>query len=443
MASIEIGDVVDGHYDVVEDIGAGGMGAVRKVRDNVTGAEFALKFCTFTDAEGRKRFNREVRVMESIHHAHVVDVIHHDTEHDPPYFLMPLAENSIADELVDTAAEENIALEVFLEICQGVQAIHNTGAYHRDLKPHNVLRMSDGRVVVSDLGLARFSDRDSTTLTQTHQMLGTTIYAAPEQFDSSRDADERTDVFQLGKTLYELLTNQIPAVMDFTSVSNGLVHILRRSTEQSPNDRYQSIGELIDAVNLYIASQDPMQNPRQTLETLLQEAEVMLQNNEYTEENLRSVLSVFNTAHISDENFIDLFDRIPMRLLPIMANNFTNDFRISLEAYRNALENEVSGYGFSYAETVGRRMSAIFVGTDNEQLRVVSLESVLIAAVYLNRFAAMGIFNNLLQDISAEEAIAVAEMLRRRAEVYKRVAGQVPRDSLPAPIQLVRDELID
>ena len=100
---------------------------------------------------------------------------------------------------------------LFRQVCLGVQAMHDSGIVHRDIKPANVLRFTGGRIAVSDLGAAKLEPRDTTVLTQTHVVVGTLAFLAPEQFlpGGSRRADFRTDIYQLGKVLYQLLTGPV------------------------------------------------------------------------------------------------------------------------------------------------------------------------------------------------------------------------------------------
>src|SRR5262249_51880612 len=150
--------------------------------------------------------------------------------HEPPYFVMPLAVGSLSADLVWLSKDEEAALDAIKSIALGVQAIHAAGATHRDIKPLNALRLTDGSFAVSDLGLAKSNDRDTRVLTRTTGNLGTFAYAAPEQFQpgGTRDADARTDVYQIGKTLYELLTGEIPHMMDLRKVDAGLSLIIQR-----------------------------------------------------------------------------------------------------------------------------------------------------------------------------------------------------------------------
>ena len=245
---LKIGDIIDGKYTIVEAFEPGGMGLVFKVR-STEGKVRALKVCRETEDDDVRRFKREVRIMKKIKHPNVITVVDDNLDHDPPYFVMCLARASLASESAEYVDDEQRVLDALEQICKGLQAIHNSDVVHRDIKPANALVLKDGTIVVADLGLSKLNDRDSTILTMSRAIVGTEAYLAPEQRmpKGSREADQRTDIYQVGKTLYELLTGRNPAFIDVSDVPPGLARIIKRSTREDPSERYQTVGELMDA----------------------------------------------------------------------------------------------------------------------------------------------------------------------------------------------------
>lgn len=250
----------DNRYRVINQIGKGGMGVVFEVDDmaNANGS-VALKYCPETDIESQRRFCREVRIMANINHPNVMPVLTQNDSHNPPYFTMPIAACSIADEIPFYRPTEDI-LNIFLEICKGVKAIHDAGFTHRDLKPANIMRMQDSTVVISDLGLAKFNERDSTILTQIGMGLGTNFYSAPEQLiGDAANVDARADVYALGKILYELISGDIPFSVDYRKIPDGLKQIVENAIQNPLDLRYQSVSELMNAIQNYFHSQQKPQ----------------------------------------------------------------------------------------------------------------------------------------------------------------------------------------
>jgi eukaryotic-like serine/threonine-protein kinase len=439
------GDEFDGQFVVRGQIGQGGMGSVLKVERRADPKPLALKYCHLAGAE-LKRFEREVRIMQRVRHPHVVPIVYANLEHSPPYFVMPLAEGSLLGELDRLKDNEANALEVFNQICAGVRALHASGIIHRDIKPANVLRFAGGRIAVSDFGLAKLDTRDSTILTQTNAFYGTFAYSAPEQHlpAGTREADARTDICQLGKMLYHMLTGKSPALIEQDALPRGLAHIVQRATSAHPEDRYQTLGELLDALRYYQLSKDPTRNLREALENLVLQAEDLLRRREYQAENLKAILGLLlSLDRLGHPTIIEFFDRLPREILPVLAGEFPGEFLPPLRAYAGAIQSRVAGFNFAYADTVARRMRSVFVHARNTEVKTAALQITLIAAVELNRFAAMNVFNSLLTTIKdVDLAIAVAEMLRAHSRFYQKVAEQVPPNRLHPAIREVQGDLL-
>lgn len=141
---MNIGDKIDGKYLILEEIGEGGMGKVFKVQqgDNL----FALKVCLDSDEEIIKRFRREVRLMASIKHENVIEVLAENLDVAIPYFVMPLCKFSIDKKLDILQANQELAIKILLQVCKGIYAIHSSGIIHRDIKPKNILISTDKKV---------------------------------------------------------------------------------------------------------------------------------------------------------------------------------------------------------------------------------------------------------------------------------------------------------
>jgi eukaryotic-like serine/threonine-protein kinase len=446
MSDLKPGYVINNRYRVVAIIGQGGMGTVVKAIMTETGKEVAVKLCHIADPAAVKRFAREIRLMRKIKHRHVVPILRVGIKHSPPYFVMPLAQGSCSSRVAAYTKDEASAIKDFLEICEGVQAIHGAGGVHRDIKPDNALILA-GRVVLSDLGLAKLAARDTTILTQTRAIVGTDMYLAPEQrfVGGSRDADARTDIYQLGKTLYQMVTGLEPALIDASKVPPGLAHVIRRATKEQPDERYQSVGQLIDAVNAYVRAKDPSANPMAAFEAALSRVKDRLEREEYREEDLQELLDVLANQKVQSENeqFLELFDSIPIRILRVMAELLGASFEPVLEHYVKVVDEEARERAFEYAETVAKKMRAIFAAPDaHASLKAIAVEATLVAAVRLNRFAAMEVLADMLTAVKADDlAAAVYDALDRRRRDYSWVCDQVPSLKLHPQIRALRDEL--
>lgn len=423
-------------YELLEEIGRGGMGAVyHAVVDN---CHVALKVCNAEEFDAQKRFRREVRAMQKIHHDNVMPVLDANLENDPPYYVMPLAEMSVYDLIPELSKDHRKALDVFIQICYGVRAAHLVGECHRDIKPQNALVLSDARIVVSDFGLAKFLDRDSTMLTKTEMCVGTELYMAPEQIipGGSRDANTLTDIFQLGKTLYHIYTGQYPAVLSEEHIPANLWYIIQKATKLKPEDRFSDVSELIDAINDYIASLDPLANPYEAFSLGISIVNDQLAMGHYQKSNVDKLISILLREEVKDDVFLDLFDKIPERILALYGREYSDQLIPLFQKYSSTLDLIVKNKSFDYAETVAKKMQSIVISTSNINLKAISIECILIAAVDLNRFRAMNVFNKIIVSISnADEAFVISNMLSKNITRYSRIFSQVGREQLHRTIQ--------
>src|SRR6266853_1517124 len=422
-------------FRIEGEVGKGGMGIVLKATDLEAQTTVAVKYCHLNEPEALRRFAREVRVMATIKHQHVVPILFDGSNHNPPFFVMPYAPTTLRSKLPELSADENKAIAAFLELCSGALAVHNAGAIHRDINPNNALIIDD-HVVLSDLGLAKLSERDTSVLTQTITIVGTQLYLAPEQRlpAGSRDADVRTDIYQLGKNLYQLLTGLDPLLTDLGKVSPGLAHIIRKATQEHPDHRYQSIGQLIDAITSYQKAKDPSANPHGAFDALMSRVKEQLKQNQYQEEEVKQLLNILllETIRGDASQFLDLFDRIPTAILSVLPEAFADLAAMVLREYVSALDATVGQRAFEYAETVARKMETVFdSASSSPEIKTLAIEATLVAAVQLNRFAAMDSFDSMLMKTLADpDAYSAAEMLSRRADEYKRLADRVPENKL-------------
>lgn len=230
-------------------IGSGGFGEVFRCRREDDDQLFARKRLQSGASEDAvERFVREMRILSSLNHPNVVRVVARRLQ-APPYFcVLPLYETSLRNELPGLVKDEGRIFPIFSSILDGVEYAHSEGVIHRDLKPENILMNSDSEVVVTDFGLGRIMTAASTRMTQTGFAMGTPLYMPPEQLLDAKSADVRSDIFSLGRMLYELYTGPLlSAVQDSSQVPSGIAFLVDRCTRNNPSDRFQSVGDLKSA----------------------------------------------------------------------------------------------------------------------------------------------------------------------------------------------------
>jgi serine/threonine protein kinase len=233
-----------GPYEILERLGAGGMGEVYRARDTKLGREVAVKVLPEDLArdEGRvARFEREARVLASLNHPHIATLHGFEQEADIRFLVMELVEGEdLATRLKRSPLPLREALRLFLQVAKGLEAAHEKGVIHRDLKPANMEVTQEGTVKILDFGLAkailptsaiaRGDLSQSPTQSATHhgEIMGTAAYMSPEQAQG-RTLDKRTDIWAFGCCLYEALTGKAAFLGE--TVSDTIASVLRQEPD--------------------------------------------------------------------------------------------------------------------------------------------------------------------------------------------------------------------
>jgi serine/threonine protein kinase/WD40 repeat protein len=267
-------------YEILEQIGSGGMGVVYKALQPALNRLVALKMVRAIDAENPEllaRFRSEARVVASLHHPNIVQVYDYGQHEGLPYIAMELTTGgSLANLLDGTPWDPEPAAALIAKLAGAVQFAHEHDVVHRDLKPANVLVVSkDGEldVKITDFGLARFHFDNSSPRTKSFAFLGTPSYMAPEQASGRiRDIGPATDIYSLGAILYELLTGKPPfrgdspvetirlllssepvSIHRFNQgIPRDLATICHKCLQSEPNKRYASAAELKADLERYL-----------------------------------------------------------------------------------------------------------------------------------------------------------------------------------------------
>lgn len=278
-------DAIPG-YELIREIGRGGMGVVYLARQKLPVRTVALKVMLagwFASATARKRFQREVAIAASFQHEGIVRLLECGiTPTGQPFYTMDYVEGRHLDcWLADTVPDARTILELFARICDAVEHAHSRGIVHRDLKPGNILVDREGKAHILDFGLSKqvpANDEGQTAdtyATETGLVVGTPRYLSPEQASEIRaDVDARTDIYALGIMLYESLTGVHPTGNSGCSsdvitriretpparpskiskcVDRDLEAILFKTLEKNPASRYPSAGALAADLRAYLA----------------------------------------------------------------------------------------------------------------------------------------------------------------------------------------------
>ena len=233
-----------GAYEIVEPIGAGGMGEVYRARDSTLGRDVAVKVLPegfAKDADRLGRFEREARVLASLNHPNIATIHGFEQSGQVRFLVMELVPGeTLGDRLTRGSIPLDEALPLFRQIAEALEAAHEKGVVHRDLKPANIKLTPDDKVKVLDFGLAKalgtgppsgdLSESPTITrdATQTGVILGTAAYMSPEQA-RGKTVDKRTDIWAFGCCLYEALPGQV--VFRGDTLSDTIAAILKQEPD--------------------------------------------------------------------------------------------------------------------------------------------------------------------------------------------------------------------
>lgn len=246
-------------FELLSELGRGGMGVVYKCRQVALNRVVALKLIlaggSSTDHH-RSRFLREAEAAAGVSHPHVVQLFEAGTWAGQPYLVLEYCSGgSLADQLRGSPLPKDRTAALLESLARAVQAAHEQGVIHRDLKPQNVLLAADGSPKVTDFGLAKLTDSGE-GLTATGVVMGTPSYMAPEQAAGRREVGAAADVYSLGAILYECLTGR-PPFRGPTSMEI-LVQVLEREPED-PRKLHAAADPELAAVALRCLEKDPAQ----------------------------------------------------------------------------------------------------------------------------------------------------------------------------------------
>ena len=252
------------HYRILEKLGEGGMGVVYKAHDTKLDRLVALKFLPhgiIVSEEHKARFLQEARAASAVMHPNVC-VIYDIAEHEGQQFIvMEYVDGKTLRQIIPVQKIQD-AIAFGIQIGEALQEAHSKGVVHRDVKTDNIMVNTKNQVKVMDFGLAKL--KGSLKLTRTSSTVGTLAYMAPEQIQGG-EVDARSDIFSFGVVLYEMLTGHLPfrgeheaAIMYSivnespepiqkyrSDLSSELLHILNRALEKDPEDRYQTVHDMV------------------------------------------------------------------------------------------------------------------------------------------------------------------------------------------------------
>jgi serine/threonine protein kinase len=260
-----------GPYEILEPLGAGGMGEVYKARDTRLGREVAIKILPaerVADRERKRRFIQEARAASALNHPNIITV--HDISHSggTDFLVMEYVRGRTIDQLIGRSGMRvSEALRYAIQIADALAKAHSVGIIHRDLKPGNVMLNEDGVVKVLDFGLAKLAERDEAADSQTTlttdagggpksaegTIVGTLAYMSPEQAQG-QNVDARSDIFSFGSMLYEMVTGR--RAFAGNSPASTLAAVLKEDP-RPPAQLVEAVPKELERIILRCLRKDP------------------------------------------------------------------------------------------------------------------------------------------------------------------------------------------
>jgi serine/threonine protein kinase/Flp pilus assembly protein TadD len=264
---LEIGSIFAGRYEILDELGKGGMGEVYRVKDEKLDEEMALKVLKPEIATYKgtiERFKNELKLARKIAHKHVCKMYDLNEEEETPYITMEYVKGEDLKSFIRSKSRltQKEAITIAKQVCEGLAGAHELGVIHRDLKPQNIMIDEKSNAKVMDFGIAR--SVEAAGLTQTGVMIGTPDYMSPEQAEGE-EADQRSDIYALGVILYEMVTGSVPFKGD-TVFSVALKH--KSKLPSDPKKLNPDVSENLSRLIL-ICMEKERERRYQTTEALL------------------------------------------------------------------------------------------------------------------------------------------------------------------------------
>lgn len=262
---LKTGIVIGERYEIIEQIGTGGMSYVYKAKDHKLNRYVAVKVLKSEFSENKgfvSKFRVEAQAAAGLAHPNIVNVYDVGEDNGLHYIVMELVEGITLKEYIEKKARLSVkeAISIAIQVSMGIEAAHNNHIIHRDIKPQNIIISREGKVKVTDFGIARAA----TSNTITSNVMGSVHYTSPEQARGGY-SDEKSDIYSLGITMFEMLTGRVPFNGE-TTVSIAIKHIqdempsprdyvpeipasveqiIFKCTQKSPDRRYDNMSQVI------------------------------------------------------------------------------------------------------------------------------------------------------------------------------------------------------
>lgn len=418
---MEVGEKIDNY--VITEVLTGGMSDVYRVFDGTD--RYVLKIVKENATEEYvKLFRREIRILKSLKHPNIIDVVSDTYDSERPYYVMPNCGKSFV-EIANSKTSELDLLRYAISFCEAIQFAHEHGVYHRDIKPQNVL-LYKGVVKVSDFGLSRFVSRDTTTITNTDMKAGTQGYMPPEFYNGVfKDGTIEGDVYMIGKTLYYMYSHgKDVSNVRSESVPLQIFSIIDKCTKNEPNQRYSSVATIVSELKDYRNLLIEAENAPKTIDEI--KASYISNSPQFNKE-------VYKTLNTLGNNSTDW--GCALRLLndnelhQILIYNRDTIVALSLN-FINCLSNPTDFVQFSDIDEFARFTRFLVDVNTDESIKQNLIEFMINMTINYSRYPAMRIVANILNEQIEKDYTRYKVFVMLEGSKLKNICGQLGGNSI-------------
>ena len=429
-----------GDYELLHEIGRGGQGIVYLARQKSLNRTVALKILRLGQWASRadlKRFRREAAAAASLDHLRIVPIYEVGERDGSCYFSMKFVEGGQLDEVISRAPiSMRQAAEVIAKVARTVHYAHQHGILHRDIKPGNILLDTSGEPHLTDFGLARLVEVDS-TVTETEQIMGTPSYMAPEQATDAKSADHRSDIFSMGRILYELYSGDTSAaVQDLKRLPIHVAMIVDTCTKSNPDERFQSVEELHQAFMSIVVARGKQSDNERILE-LMEEA---TDSGTLTDHETAELADLVAKVHDDPDLLHDLCMKLPAEVIGSLWEVSPVATKLMIKVFTDKLT--VGGWDFGYTDEIGQVCIRLHNVIPDYEVRGMLIAAIVEVGVSHNRWNVMDLAAKLLSGRKEPgEGLAIAHALSDFSHRVRALEDRVVLSKVdPAIRVLFRDE---
>lgn len=437
MATFGFGELIDKRFLFMDSIGNENDIKVAKVEDTLNTKILALKYCTSDNPKVKINFINSCKNVYDVKGKNIAGIVHMNLNYEPPYIVMPLYKNDLLEEISKLRGNVEDIIRMFKEICKGVKAVHNCGIIHGNINPSNILITNENGIMISSIGRAFNDKKDNTLISPNSNKVDNIIYAAPEELEGNyQKIDERTDIYQLGKILYHMYTGEIPILLCKELLPGELWAIIDMATKHNIEDRYQTVGQLIDAISDCEGILHGDVNFKIIYDNLFNECTELIKLGRYNDEKLLSLLQIVSQNEDSYDIFFDFLEKAPNKLIAVACKKYSSKFEPIISSYYEFIKMYAQGFSAEYVDRANKTFEVIFRYSRNLDIKIKALKCLVYLATEVNRYTSIESIVRILNDITdINDAKYIIQGIEDEGKKFSEIESEVPAKDFIEPIR--------